>query len=128
MLKCSSARWVCGRSPLWEPLAAAGVARVGARRSGHTIERVDGDVEEIGVGIVLREAENQLGQRRRSAEAIEVEADIGPGSGEVEPGEGVEITASLDLQFGRSLDEEVERGTKSLRRSPRAASQDRCEA
>ena len=99
-----------------------------AGRGGDAIERVDGDVEEIGVGVVLREPQNQLGDRRRAAEAIEVEADVGSRPGEIEAGEGVEIAAGLDLQLRVALDEEIERGAKTFRRAAGASGQHRSQA
>src|SRR5450830_1422531 len=70
-----------------------GIARVAAGRDGDAIERVDRDVKEIRVRVLLREAEEQLGERRCATEAIEVEPDLGPRPREIERGEGVEVAA-----------------------------------
>src|SRR4051794_12773890 len=72
-----------------------GITRVIALDGVDAVERVAGDIEELGVVVVLREAQNQLGERRRSCEAIEIEADAGSRPLQVERGQGIEVPSGL---------------------------------
>jgi hypothetical protein len=86
-----------------------------AARDRHAIEGVSRDIEELGVGIVLREAENQLGERRRGGKPGEIEADRRPRPGKIERHQGVEIPALFDLELRGPLNEQIQRGAKPLR-------------
>src|SRR5580765_1160327 len=74
---------------------------------GDPIEGIGGDLEEIRIGIVLGEAEDQLGHRGRPVEAGKVVAYFGAVASKVEAAERVEVPSLFDLQLSGALHEEI---------------------